>query len=430
MMPSLGADMESGKLVKWLVEPGSTVKKGDVIAVVETHKGAFEIDIFEEGTVSELCAKEGEELPVGALLARIAAPGEKPALPEKPTEATTEPETAPPEAEPALPPVEKMAPLEAPSPDEATSPPTEKPTPREPEPSKAPPSPRPSPAGRVKVSPVARRRAGELGIDPEALEGTGIDGSVTLADVELAASKGAPARASSPAPAPEKRRKGFDPDQMRQAIAAAMSKSKREIPHYYLSSTVDMTRSLGWLEAYNKERGPEERLLPAVLLLKATALALRGQPQFNGFWEDGRFRPADGIHVGWAIALRGGGLIAPAIRDTDTLSLGGLMEALRDLVGRARAGGIKGSEMMDPTVTITSLGDRGAEAVLGVIYPPQVAILGFGKVVERPWVLDGEILARPLVNVSLAADHRASDGHAGGLFLSAIDRHLQEPETL
>lgn len=414
MMPSLGADMESGKIVEWLVKPGATVKKGDVIAVVETHKGAFEIDIFEEGTVTELCAKEGEELPVGALLARIAAPGEQPAKAE------------------AKPPHLAEKPAPRPAADEAPAPPTEKPEPTEPkaEPATAPTAPRPTPVGRAKVSPVARRRAGELGIDPEALEGTGIDGSVTLADIELAASKGAPARASSPAPAPEKRRTGFDPDQMRQAIAAAMSKSKREIPHYYLSSTVDMTNGLGWLESYNKERAPEERLLPAVLLLRATALALKAHPRFNGFWEDGRFRPADGIHVGWAIALRGGGLIAPAIRDTDTLSLSRLMEALRDLVGRARSGGIKGSEMMDPTVTVTSLGDRGAEAVLGVIYPPQVAILGFGRVTQRPWVVDGEIAARPLLNASLAADHRASDGHAGGLFLSAIDRLLQEPETL
>ncbi|MGY6707810.1 MAG: dihydrolipoamide acetyltransferase family protein [Rhizobiaceae bacterium] len=416
MMPSLGADMESGKLVKWLVEPGSTVRKGDVIAVVETHKGAFEIDIFEEGTIAELCAQEGEELPVGALLARIAAPGEKPTR-----------------AEPAPPPVEEK-PAPPPLPAEAPPRPVEKPKPTEPkpEPAKAPPAPRPAPAsaGRVKVSPVARRRAGELGIDPETLQGTGIDGSVTLADVELAATKGSQAAAPSPAPRPETRRAGFDPDQMRQAIAVAMSKSKREIPHYYLSTTIDMTNALGWLEAYNSERPPEERLLPAVLLLRATALALKAHPRFNGFWEDGRFRPGEGIHVGWAIALRGGGLIAPSIRDVDTLSPGDLMEALRDLVGRARAGGIKGSEMMDQTVTVTSLGDRGAESVLGVIYPPQVAILGFGKVVERPWVVDGGIVARPLVAVSLAADHRASDGHAGGLFLSAIDRHLQEPETL
>jgi len=417
LMPSLGADMESGKLVQWLVKPGSTVKKGDVIAVVETHKGAFEIDVFEEGTVSELCAQEGEELPVGALLARIASSGEQPAPASKPAEAAPGLAPLPPAAE-HKPPVVRGA-LKAPA--------------KKPAPTKLPAAPRPSPARsgtRAKVSPVARRRSGELGIDPETLEGTGIDGSVTLADVELAASKEAPGKARAPAPAPATRRKGFDPDQMRKAIAAAMSRSNRDIPHYYLSSTISMERSLGWLEDYNRNRPPGERLLPAVLLLKATALALREHRQFNGFWEETGFKPASGIHVGWAISLRGGGLIAPAIHDADGKPLPELMAELRDLVARARSGGIRGSEMMDPTFTVTSLGDRGAESVLGVIYPPQVALLGLGQVLERPWVVDGKLSVRPLVTASLAADHRASDGHAGSLFLSSIDRFLQEPGSL
>jgi pyruvate dehydrogenase E2 component (dihydrolipoamide acetyltransferase) len=217
---------------------------------------------------------------------------------------------------------------------------------------------------------------------------------------------------------------------MRLAIAAAMSRSKREIPHYYLASTIDMSRPLAWLESFNRQRKPEERLLPAALLLKAIALALREYPQLNGFWEDGRFRPADGVHIGWAISLRGGGLIAPAIHEVDKHSLQSLMGALRDLVGRARSGGIRGSEMMDPSFTVTSVGDRGAESVLGVIYPPQVAIMGFGRVIERPWIVDGQVTARSLIIASLAADHRASDGHLGGLFLSAVDRFLQEPEGL
>lgn len=421
LMPSLGADMESGKLAQWLVKPGSTVRKGDIIAVVETHKGAFEIDVYLEGVVTELCAREGEELPVGALLARIAAAGEEPAAPARVAEPVPAPPPAPLRAEPPPPP-----------------PPTagrEAPAPAEPRPAPAPAPPAMPPAAaaaRKKVSPAARRRAAERGIDPETLRGTGIDGSVTLADVELAGAGPAPrGAAEGAAPAAEpKRRAGFDPGQMRQAIAAAMSRSKREIPHYYIGGTIDMAKALGFLEAYNGERPPEGRLLPAVLLLKATALALRDLPQFNGFWEDGGFRKADGIHIGWAIALRGGGLIAPAIRHVDERPLAELMEALRDLVGRARGGGIRGSEMMEPTFTVTSMGDRGAETVFGVIYPPQVAILGFGRVVERPWVVDGRIVARPLVSASLAADHRASDGHGGSLFLAALDRHLQEPEAL
>jgi len=411
VMPSLGADMESGKLVQWLVKPGSTVKKGDVIAVVETHKGAFEIDIFEDGVISELRAREGEELRVGAVLAHLVTPGEEEAA-RKRTAPTPAAET---ERAPEV--VTR----------ETETPPTKEPAAEAATPAEVTPASQPFivPA-RVKVSPAARRRAGELGFNPDMLKGTGIDGSVTFADVELAAATGAPTKAPSSAA----RRKGFDPDEMRQAIATAMSRSKREIPHYYLTSTIDMSRPLAWLEVFNREHEPAERLLPAVLFLKATALALRENPRFNGFWEAGRFQPAAGIHIGWAIWLRGGGLIAPAIHEVDNHSLPSLMKALRDLAARARSGGIRGSEMMDPTFTVTSLGERGVESVLGVIYPPQVAILGFGQVLERPWAVGGQVTARPLVTASLAADHRVSDGHAGGLFLSAVHRFLQEPETL
>ena len=156
-----------------------------------------------------------------------------------------------------------------------------------------------------------------------------------------------------------------------------------------------------------------DRLLPAVLLLKATALALREVPQLNGTYVDGAFRPGDGIHVGWAISLRGGGLVAPAIRDADKLPLAELMAAMRDLVQRARTGGLRSSELASPTVTVTSLGERGAESVTGIIYPPQVAIIGFGTVLTRPWVVDGRVEARPLASVTLAADHRVTDGHIG-----------------
>jgi pyruvate dehydrogenase E2 component (dihydrolipoamide acetyltransferase) len=217
---------------------------------------------------------------------------------------------------------------------------------------------------------------------------------------------------------------------MRQAIAAAMSRSKREIPHYYLSQTVEVSAALARLERLNSERPPLERLLPAALFLRAVALAIAKTPELNGFWEDGRFRPGEGVHIGWAIALRGGGLVAPAIRDADRRSLDELMAAMRDLVLRARGSGLRGSELSDPTVTVTSLGDRGAETVLPIIYPPQVAMIGIGRVVTRPWVVDGAIGPRPIVTITLAGDHRASDGHRGGLLLYEIDRLLQEAESL
>ncbi|MDH4052431.1 MAG: 2-oxo acid dehydrogenase subunit E2 [Rubrivivax sp.] len=282
---------------------------------------------------------------------------------------------------------------------------------------------------RGRVSPAARRRAAEAGVDADSLHGTGVDGAVTLADVELAISAATKAAPAAPAPA-RAGRGGFDPAQMRQAIAAAMGRSKREIPHYYLGTTVDFHAAQTWLDGWNASRPPAERLLPAVLLLKATARALAQVPQLNGFYGKDGFRAGSGIHIGWAISLRGGGLVAPALHDADRQDLPALMTSLRDLVRRARTGGLKSSELTDPTITVTSLGDRGADSVLGVIYPPQVAIVGFGRVVERPWVVAGSVVPRPLVTLSLAADHRASDGHLGGRLLAAIDGALQDPAKL
>lgn len=173
-----------------------------------------------------------------------------------------------------------------------------------------------------------------------------------------------------------------------------------------------------------------ENGIAEVQVAMATALALREVPQLNGTFEGGAFRPGSGIHVGWAISLRGGGLIAPAIRDTAARSLKEIMEALRDLVQRTRSGGLRSSELTLPTITVTNLGERGAESVAGIIYPPQVALVGFGRVVTRPWVVDGAVVVRPVVSLSLAADHRVTDGHIGGQLLVAIDRLLQEPEKL
>lgn len=389
-MPALGADMEAGTLVEWLVKPGDHVKSGDVIAVVETQKGAIEVEIFQEGVVSDIVVSEGERVPVGTVLAHIEGAA-----------------AAPPPSAPAV--VEEAAPLKGAEGGFAAAP-----------------APRPTPASpipRIKITPAARRRAAMLHIDLSTIKGSGVEGSIRLADVEAAAAK---ARAAPPSPV----KRGVDLAQMRKAIAAAMSRSKREIPHYYLTETVDLHATLSWIERFNADKPPAERILPAVLFLKAAALALREFPKLNGAYEDGAFTPAPCIHVGWAIALRGGGLIAPAIRDTDKKSPAELMEAMRDLVERARRGALRSSELTSPTVTVTNVGDRGSETVTGVIYPPQVAIVGFGRVVLRPWVVEGRIETRPLVTVSLAADHRVTDGHIGGLYLAAVARRLQEPETL
>jgi pyruvate dehydrogenase E2 component (dihydrolipoamide acetyltransferase) len=188
--------------------------------------------------------------------------------------------------------------------------------------------------------------------------------------------------------------------------------------------------ALAWLSGENERRPVTERLLPIVLLLKAVAHAIREVPEVNGYVVDGVFRPSAAVHLGLAISLRQGGLIAPALHDVDKRSLTELMCDVNDLVARARSGGLRSSELADATLTVTSLGDLGVLAVYGVIYPPQVALVGFGKVSERPWAQNGRIEARQVVTASLSGDHRASDGIRGARFLAAVDRLLQAPEDL
>lgn len=367
-LPSLGSDMDKGKLLEWKVKPGDRVKKGDVVAIVDTSKAAVEIEIWDEGTVHELVVQPQDTIPVGTLMAVLLAPGES--------------------ADAAVS-VRRQAPRSAPV----------------------------AAAERRRISPAARKRAEELGLDIGAVAGTGPDGAVTLQDVEAAGAK-------KPAAASDK------PGEMRRAIAAAMSRSKREIPHYYLSEAIPLARAMAWLAAENAKRPVTERLLMAALFLKAVALACSNHADMNGHFKDGGFQPSATVHVGVAISLRDGGLIAPAILDAGARSLPELMRGLADLVKRARAGSLRSSEMSGPTITVTNLGDQGVDSVHGVIYPPQVALVGFGRVAVRPWIEAGEIRAVPMVTASLSADHRVSNGHRGTLFLAEVGRLLQEPEAL
>jgi pyruvate dehydrogenase E2 component (dihydrolipoamide acetyltransferase) len=383
-MPSLGADMEAGTLVEWLVRPGDRVTHGDVVAVVETQKGAIEIEIFEDGVVERLDAQVGDWLPVGAPLALIRGAKERH---EEPAPPAPEPEPAP-----------RAAVVEAPRPPQPAA---------------------PAPGALPPASPAARALAAERGIALAGLVGSGPGGAILLADVEAAAP---PER---PMPKP-----GLDLAAMRVAIAAAMARSKREIPHYYLAQTVDLQAATDWLGATNAARPPDGRLLMGALFVKAAARAARAVPEINGWYEDGAFRPSEGVHAGVAVALRGGGLIAPAIHDADALGLDALMAAMRELVGRVRSGRLRSSEMTDSTITVSSLGEGGADALTGVIYPPQVALVGFGAPGRRPWVVGDAVLPRAVVTVTLAADHRASDGRRGARFLAEITKLLQSPETL
>lgn len=368
-LPALGSDMEDGTLLQWRVVPGQSVHRGEVVAVVDTTKAAIDVECWHDGIVHELLVAPGTKIKVGTVLARLLAVGEQ------------------------VPALGKAAPTPA---SKDTAPAT------------------------GKISPAARRKAEQLGLPWQNLRGTGSDGAITLADVEQAA-----ASASTESEIGVNRVTA-----MRATIAAAMSRSKREIPHYYLSDTVSFEAARRWLMQHNATQAVTERLLPAALFIKAAALACQRFPEFNGHYQDGRFVEAKGVHVGVAITLRDGGLVAPALRDVAQQPLPTLMQAMADLVQRARAGSLRSSELSDAGLTITNLGEQGVEAVWGVIYPPQVAMLGFGAISVRPWVVNDVVQATEVVQISLAADHRVSNGHRGALFLRQIGDWLQQPERL
>jgi len=391
-MPLLGADMEAGTLVAWQKQPGDAVRRGDILADVETDKGVIAVESFAEGVLDQILVPVGAEVPVGTTLALLRS--------------DQEPATAPPvETRPAAPPrpaVEKVSAGVAPG------------------------VKLPEAGARVAASPSARRLARELGVEISTLVGTGPGGAITRDDVERAAQTKPPPLLPAAAPPPEVDRA----TRMRRTIAAAMSRSKREIPHYYLSHTIDLQPALDWLTAENERRPITDRLMDLVLLIKGTALALQEVPELNALWEQDRAVLKPDVHIGVAIALRQGGLVAPALHHVPQKSLDQLNVELRELVQRAKSGGLKSSELADPTITVTSLGDRGVEAVFGVIYPPQTAIVGFGKIVERPWSIQGQVQSRRVITATLSADHRVSDGHRGALFLAAVERRLQEPDKL
>lgn len=385
-LPSLGADMDEGTLLEWRVGPGDRVKRGQIVAVVDTSKAAVDIECWQEGTVGALLVQPLQTVPVDTVLALLLEEDE---TAEDVARHLREQFVVTPSGD---------APAGTAGPQAV--------------------APR---SVRRAASPVARRRAAALGIDVDALSGTGPHGVITLDDVEKAAAL-AKAQAGDRATTSE--------SGMREAIAAAMSRSKREIPHYYLAEQVPMARALRWLAQANAGRSVADRLLPAVLLFKAVARALQKYPEFNGTFRDGTFHPATRINPGIAISLRRDGLMAPALLDAGDKDLTTLMRDLTDLVRRARARSLRSSELAEATVTVTHLGDQGVESVFGVIYPPQVALIGLGRIAERPWVEEGKVVATPLLTATLAADHRVSDGHRGALFLVELREQLQQPEAL
>jgi pyruvate dehydrogenase E2 component (dihydrolipoamide acetyltransferase) len=386
LMPSLGADMEAGTLIEWRKKPGDTVKRGDIIAEVETQKGLIEIEVFDEGIIGELLIKEGAKIPVGTVMALINPSGnelkkkeitpEQTAIAIQPTEEKT---------------IEKVK--------------EEK-----------------SEARTIKASPLAKRIAAENNIDLSQIQGTGEEGAITKEDVENAIAQKEKIANSEEKNIPQVQA-------IRSAVAAAMSKSNREIPHYYLEKRIDMTKALAWLGETNHKLPIQKRLLPAALLIKSVAQSLVDFPNLNASWDNGLQLKKE-INIGFVVSLRGGGIIIPTIHNANLKNTSEIMEALNDIIPRARAMKLRSSDLSDSTITITSLGEGGADVVFGVIYPPQVAIIGFGGSSQQAVVENGMLGIRHVFTVTLAGDHRATDGLTGSDFLVTLNKHLQNPESL
>jgi len=417
-MPSLGADMEDGVFVEWRVEAGARVERGQVVCVVETQKGAIEVEIWDAGTLARMIAEPGQRIPVGQALAIVAADGEDwRAVAAASVAAAPAPTAAPP-----------TVPSAAPTPRAAgAAPAPQAPVARPAAPARLPP----------RASPAARKRAAELGVDLDALAAVTGGAPISVADVERAAGAPAPPPSLPPSPPPVPAAAptaavpaSQSPEAaMRAAIAAAMARSKREIPHYYLGTEIDVEAAHQWLERYNAAQPLAGRVLFAALALRAVALALHEVPDLNGQFADGRFRRSEAIHIGVVTSLRGGGIVVPAVHDADRLALPELMASLRDVLARARSGRLRSSDLADSTITVTNLGDLGVETVYGVIYPPQVALVGLGRVVARPVVRDGAIVAARTLTATLSGDHRVTDGLSGARFLAALRERLAHPEA-
>jgi pyruvate dehydrogenase E2 component (dihydrolipoamide acetyltransferase) len=352
-MPSLGADMEEGKLMSWKISPGDSVKKGQSIAIVETTKSAVEIESFYDGVVLELLGHQGDSIHVGTAIASFEI------------------------AEQVIPTTDVKK--------------------------------------RIMISPAARKLAIENNVNLESVSGHGPEGLIELADVEKFIQIHGPVKSSV---------------NIRVAIAKAMSDSKKEIPHYYLKHTFSLDVVMKWLDEKNRTLPPDERLLMPTILIKAIVNALKDFPMFNGYFKAGGYVSSEVINVGVAVALKSGGVLVPAVLDAQNLSLDQLNSSFLDLAHRVQLNELKNRELTEGTFTITNLGDSGCEEVFGIIFPPQVALIGLGFIHKRLVMLNDKVVNSWAVVGSLSADHRVSDGLVGAKFLRKIDEFLQIPEQL
>ena len=414
VMPRLSDTMEEGTIGRWLVKEGDAVHEGDVVAEIETDKATMEYQAYADGTVLRILVPDGGTAPLGAPIAIIGEPGEQ-----------TEQLPA------ALPPAEAEA--------------QDEPTPAASAPAVAPAAASGNGSGDghatgLRVSPIARRMADQAGIDlsPLAGRGSGPDGRVVKVDVERLIAGGPPpaAPAQSPAAAPAPAPVPIAADELRElspmlkAVARRMAESKATVPHFYVSSEIDMTRALETRTELNQALAESgEKISLNDMIVRACALALVRNPQAHRSYVDGKHAYHAHANIGIAVALDDG-LVVPVLRAADTKSLQVISVEARDLAGRARDGKLKQPEIEGGTFTVSNLGMLDVSAFSAIINPPESAILAVGATVQKPVVADGQVVVRSIMTVTLACDHRACSGADGARLLQTVKQLLEAPTTL
>jgi pyruvate dehydrogenase E2 component (dihydrolipoamide acetyltransferase) len=424
VMPRLSDTMEEGTIGRWLVHEGDAFAAGDVLAEIETDKATMEFQAYDAGTVLRILVGDGETVALGAPIAIVGAEGE---TADEAASAGNGATTQPPQEED----------------EEVIAEP-------EPEP-KAAPARKPSKSSKAKaaagngsrataalrVSPIARRMADEAGIDLAAMagKGSGPEGRVVKADVERLISSGEltrPATADA-APAPENAPAEGEVREltpMLKAVATRMTQSKQTVPHFYVESEIDMTRAMQLRAELNSGLADSgDKISVNDLIVRASALALIQHPQAHRSFVDGKHVYHTHANVGIAVALDDG-LIVPVLNEADTKPVREISRETRDLAGRARAGKLKQREIEGATFSVSNLGMFDVANFEAIINPPESAIIAVGATVERPVVVDGEIIVRKIMRVTLSCDHRACSGADGAKLLLTIKQLLQSPSLL
>jgi pyruvate dehydrogenase E2 component (dihydrolipoamide acetyltransferase) len=425
-MPKLSDTMTVGTLVKWLKKEGDVIKTGDMLAEVETDKATMELESYFDGTLLKIFSPAGSQLPIGAALCAIGKPGEKVEAPApKAAPAAAAAPAAPVVAAPAPAPVAVAAPAPAPKPAAPAAAPA-------------------APAGRVKISPLARKLAEEKRIDFTRVKGTGPGGRIVRADI-LAAEKNPPPAAAKPARADAAPAWGYrsvldkSPVQaesfapasnMRATIARRLLEAKTTIPHFYLDIEVDAAPLLALREQLNAGLAKDGvKLSVNDFVLKAAAAALRAIPGVNTSWTGTGIQSHSAIHVSFAVAIEDG-LITPVIRDTDGKTLFQISAEAKSLGGRAKDKKLQPAEFTGGTFCVSNLGMAGVDRFCAIINPPNAAILAVGATVKKPVVKDDEIVIGQRMTLTLSCDHRVVDGLLGAKFLNAVKAHLESPSLL